>query len=99
MSIPDFRTYSEFVYSLQVRYLSIKRSTLVLATLGPTVAKLEGQVTFGADVVLDVWELLDFDAGRILNYSYEIYSGGEKIAWYDPFEHSHSRVSCDPPSP
>src|SRR2546426_961191 len=41
------------------------------------------------NVVLDVWELLDFDAKRILNYSYEIYRGGEKIAWYDPFEHPH----------
>lgn len=41
------------------------------------------------DIVLDVWELLDFDAGRILNYSYEIYRAGEKIAWYDPFEHPH----------
>jgi len=30
---------------------------LVLATIGPTLAKLEGQVIFENDVVLDVWEL------------------------------------------
>jgi hypothetical protein len=85
--LPDFKTYSEIVYSLQARYTSIQRSTLVLATIGATLAKLEGQITFTGDVVLDVWELVDFEARRIRNYSYEIYQAGEKIAWYDPFEH------------
>lgn len=89
MSLPDFQTYSEIVYSLQARYASIQRSTLVLATIGATLAKLEGQVTFAGDVVLDVWELVDFETQRIRNYSYEIYQAGEKIAWYDPFEHPH----------
>ena len=89
MPLPDFQTYSEIVYSLQARYASIQRSTLVLATIGATLAKLEGQVTFEGDVVLDVWELVDFETRRIRNYSYEIYQAGEKIAWYDPFEHPH----------
>jgi len=89
VSISDFRTYAELIYSLQERYSIVQRSTLVLATIGPTLAKLEGQVTFEGDVVLDVWELVDFEAGRILHYSYEIYQAGEKIAWYDPFEHPH----------
>jgi hypothetical protein len=40
-------------------------------------------------VVLDVWELIDFEAGRIRSYNYKIYSAGEKLAWYDPFEHPH----------
>ena len=89
MPISDFRTYAEFIYSLQERYSIVQRSTLVLATIGPTLAKLEGQVTFEGDVVLDVWELVDFEAGRILHYSYEIYQAGEKTVWYDPFEHPH----------
>ena len=89
MPIPDFQTYGQLIYSLQERYPSIQRSTLVLATIGPTLAKLEGQVTFERDVVLDVWELVDFETGRIRNYSYEIYQAREKIAWYDPFEHPH----------
>ena len=87
MPIPDFLAYGELVYSLPETYPSIQCSTLVLATIGATLAKLQGQVSFASDVMLDVWELVDFDAGRILNYSYEIYRGGEKIAWYDPFEH------------
>jgi hypothetical protein len=39
-------------------------------------------VTFKGDVILDVWELVDFDARRILHYSYEVYRAGEKILWY-----------------
>lgn len=89
MSLINFQAYGELIYSLQSRYPSIQRSTLVLATIGPTLAKLEGQITFAGDIVLDVWELLDFEAQRIRNYSYEIYRAGEKIAWYDPFEHPH----------
>lgn len=87
MPIPDFQTYGTLIYSIQERYTSVKHSTLVLATIGPTLAKLEGQVTFEGDVILDVWELVDFEAGCIRSYSYEIYRAGEKIAWYDPFEH------------
>jgi len=87
--IPDFQTYGELVYTLPERYPSIQYSTLVLASIGPTLAKLEGQVTFIGDVVLDVWELLDFDTRRILNYSYEVYRANEKTLWYDPFEHPH----------
>lgn len=89
MSFPDVKTYGELVYALSERYPIIQHSTLVLATIGPTLAKLEGQITFAKEIMLDVWELVDFDAGRILNYSYEIYRAGEKIGWYDPFEHPH----------
>ena len=89
VALPDFQTYGALVYSLQEQYPSIQGATLVLATIGPTLAKLEGQVTFAGDVILDVWELIDFEAGRIRSYSYEIYRAGEKIAWYDPFEHPH----------
>ena len=89
MSITDFHNYGKLIYSLQERYASVQRSTLVLASIGPTLAKLEGLVIFENDVVLDVWELVDFAVGQIRNYSYEIYQAGEKIAWYDPFEHPH----------
>lgn len=89
MPLPDFQTYGVPIYSLQERYPRILRSTLVRATIGATLAKLEGQVIFADDVVLDVWELIDFEAGHIRSYSYEIYRAGEKLAWYDPFEHPH----------
>jgi hypothetical protein len=90
MPITDFHTYGKLIYSLQERYPSVRSCTLALATIGSMLGKLEGQVIFEGDVVLDVWELVDFAAGQIRNYSYEIYQAGEKIAWYDPFEHPHS---------
>lgn len=89
MPLPDFLAYGELIYSLPEAHPAIQRSTLVLATIGPALAKLEGEVTFEGDVVLDVWELIDLDARRILKYSYEVYRAGEKILWYDPFEHPH----------
>lgn len=57
MSLQDFQTYGALIYTLQERYPSIRHSTLVLATIGKTLAQLEGQVTFEHEVVLDVWEL------------------------------------------
>jgi hypothetical protein len=89
MPITDFLTYGELVYSLQDRYPCVRRSTLVLATVGSTLAKLEGQIAFSGNIVLEVWELVDFDAGCILDYSYEVYQGGTQVLWYDPFEHPH----------
>ena len=89
MPITDFHSYGELIYSLQERFPSVQRCTLALANIGSTLAKLEGQVIFQADIVLDVWELVDFAARQIRNYSYEIYHAGEKVAWYDPLEHPH----------
>ena len=54
---------------LSIRFKSvipeILRSTLALTTICATLAKLEGQDIFADDVALDVWELIDFEAGRI----------------------------------
>ena len=87
MAFPDFQAYNAIVYSLADRHPKISHCTLVLALIGATLAKLEGQITWPGEVVLDVWELVDFQAGRILKYSYEVYKQGEKVVWYDPFEH------------
>lgn len=65
-------TYEEFIYSLPVRYLSIRLSTLVLVPPNLDVAQLTGLIAFGDDIVLCVYELLDFDQGLIEAYRYEI---------------------------
>ena len=52
MAIPDLPAYGELIYALPAKYPSISHSTLVLATIGPTLAKLDGQVTFQGNVVL-----------------------------------------------
>ena len=89
MSAPleDISSYSAYVYAVADRYPFVTGSTLTLALIGATLAKLEGRIDCKAGVHLEVWELVDFAACRIRTYSYEIYREGEKICWYDAWEH------------
>jgi len=50
--MPDFHAYGELIYSPQERCPSIQRSTSVLITIGPTLAILEGQVTWEDSIVM-----------------------------------------------
>jgi len=89
MSAPldDIATYSAFVYALAARHPFVTSSTLALAPIGATLAKLEGRIECRSGIHLEVWELIDFAAKRIRTYSYEVYRGDEKICWYDSWEH------------
>jgi len=89
MSSPleNFESYSVFVYTLGDRHSCVIRSTLSLAPIGATLARLEGRIECQNGVRLEVWELIDFAARRIRTYSYEMYRAGEKICWYDAWEH------------
>lgn len=62
-------------------------STLAVAPIGATLAKLEGRIECRGGIHLEVWELVDFAAKRIRAYSYEVYKGDEKICWYDSWAH------------
>jgi hypothetical protein len=90
MSAPldDVASYSAFVYALAERHSFVISSTLTLAPIGATLARLEGVIQCQNRIHLEVWELIDFAARRIRTYSYEVYRGGEKICWYDSWEHS-----------
>jgi hypothetical protein len=89
MSAPldDIATYSAFVYALAERHPFVMSSTLALAPIGATLAKLEGHVQCQGEICLEVWELIDFAARRIRSYSYEVYRDNEKICWYDSWAH------------
>ena len=89
MSSPfaDIKSYSACIYTLQERHPFVTASTLTLVPIGATLARLEGCIECGRDIRLDVFELVDFQAGRIHTYSYEVYWAGEKICWYDSWEH------------
>jgi hypothetical protein len=89
MSAPleDIAGYSAFVYALRERYPFVILSTLTLAPIGATLAKLEGRIECQGQIHIEVWELVDFVSHRIRNYSYEVYHGGEKVCWYDAWEH------------
>ena len=64
--------YEQLIYTLPARFSSILLSTLVLAPPGLDTARLTGLVTFGDDLVLCVYELLDFEQGVIEAYRYEV---------------------------
>ena len=85
--LEDIASYSAFVYALRERHPFVTGSTLTLAPIGATLAKLEGRIECQGGVHLDVWELVDFALRRIRTYSYEVYRKGEKVGWYDPWEH------------
>jgi hypothetical protein len=89
MSAPldDIASYSTFVYALAERLTFVTHSALTLAPIGATLAKLEGRVECQGGIHLEIWELIDFAAHRIRTYSYEIYRAGEKVCWYDAWEH------------
>jgi len=84
---PAFEEYCSLIVSLPDQFPSIRSSTLTAYTVGPFAAEVEGQVTFEAGYVLDVWELLDLSNRTIRNYSYELNRAGERVWWYDPTEH------------
>ncbi len=85
--LPPFEEYCRLVANLPNQFPSIQSSTLAVYTIGPHVAEVEGQLTFGSGYVLTVWELLDLAALTIRSYSYELDHGEERIWWYDPTEH------------
>ena len=82
-TLDDIASYSAFVYALRERHPFVTSSTLTLAPIGATLAKLEGQIECHGGIHLEVWELVDFAERRIRTYSYEVYRVGEKVCWYD----------------
>jgi len=85
-SLADYET---FVYTIQQDYPSITRSTLILARRGRSTANLTGELRFDNGYRLVVYEILTWDEGPVLiqRYSYEVWSGNEKVYWYDPQPH------------
>jgi hypothetical protein len=91
MALTTLGDYEVFVYSLQDRFPAITRSTLTLIRRGRGMAELRGDVEFEGAVRLGVREYLRFDLEppRLLQYSYEVWRGGEKQYWYDSQPHPY----------
>lgn len=64
--------YEELVYGLTIRFPEIRLSTLVVAPSAYAIARVTGMVALGEDIVLCVYELVDFRQGCILSYRYEV---------------------------
>ena len=80
--------YELYVYGLPIARDSIRQSTLVVARLGATVARVTGELRFERDARLVVWEHVQFgEAGRIVQYGYEVWRGEKQSYWYDSQPH------------
>src|SRR5260221_3898434 len=78
--------YSRVVAELLDRP-GIARSTVAVWSDSPYTGVAEGEVFFKDGIRLRMREELDFEAGLITAYGYEVYRGEERLFWYDDFPH------------
>lgn len=91
MPFPSYAEYEVLIYGLAERYPEqIKSSTLRLFTTSAHTAQVEGEIEFSNGLRLSVREFIDFIPEQILDYSYTVFRGDEKIRWYDPQPHSEN---------
>ena len=81
--------YSRLVAEVLDR-ASILNSTVTVWSDSPFTGVAEGEVFFAHGVRLR--EELDFEAGLITSYGYEVYRGDERLYWYDDFPHPHDQT-------
>jgi hypothetical protein len=65
----------------------IRRSTVAVWSDGRYTGTAEGEVFFSGGLRLRMREELDFDAGLITSYGYEVYRHKTRMYWYDDFPH------------
>lgn len=80
--------YSRFVSELLNRP-TVERATVAVWSDSPYTGIAEGEVFFSQGIRLRIREELDFDAGLVTSYGYEVYRGEERLWWYDDFPHPH----------
>jgi len=78
--------YSRFVAEL-LGQPNVKSSTVAVWSDSPYTGIAEGEVLFMNGLRLRMREEMDFDAGLIISYGYEVYRGEERLYWYDDFPH------------
>lgn len=87
MAFPPRQAYEQFIYSLPATHPEIQSSTLRLYPHSPTTCFVRGSIWFRNGLELRVFEYLDFSDGELLDYSYTVFQGEERIRWYDPQPH------------
>jgi len=80
--------YSYFVTDLLDRP-NVKSTTVAVWSDSPYTGVTEGEVFFTNGLRLRIREEVDFDAGIIISYGYEVYRGEDRLFWYDDFPHSN----------
>jgi uncharacterized protein DUF6516 len=71
---------------------NVKSSTVAVWSDSPYTGVAEGEVVFVNGLRLRMREEVDFDAGIIISYGYEVYRGEERLYWYDDFPHPNDQT-------
>lgn len=87
MPFPTRSEYEQLIYSLPNQSPEVRSSSLRLYTKGRDVAVMRGSLYFQNGLELRVFEVLDFVAACISDYSYTVLRGAERVRWYDPQPH------------
>ncbi len=90
ITLKSLANYSRFVSEL-VHRPTVKRSTVVVWSNSRYTGIAEGDVLFSNGIRLRIREELDFDAGLIASYGYEVYRGADRLFWYDDFPHPNDQ--------
>ena len=86
--LKSLTSYSHYVTEMLHRP-GVDRSTVVVWSESRYTGVAEGEVFFSNGIRFRMREELDFDAGLITAYGYEVYQGTERLYWYDDFPHPH----------
>ncbi len=86
-ALHSVETYENFVYAIRDRHPEIVTSTLVVVRRGPHRCQVQGELQFDRNIVLHVYERLDFIDRKIAYYSYEVHQEASLLYWYDPQPH------------
>lgn len=87
-TLRSLAAYSRFVAELLGCPL-VEHSTVTVWSDSPYTGIAEGDISFADGFRLRLREELDFAAGLITSYGYEVYRQGERLYWYDDFPHPH----------
>ncbi|MBD2428131.1 DUF6516 family protein [Phormidium sp. FACHB-1136] len=79
-------SYSRFISKILDRD-DIEKTTITVWSNSPYSGTAEGEVFFKDGLRLRMREELDFDAGLITSYGYEVYKNETRLYWYDDFPH------------
>jgi len=89
--LKTLKEYSRFVADL-LSQPCIRTSTITVWSDSRYTGIAEGEVFFTNGLRLRMREEVDFDAGIIVSYGYEVYRDGERLYWYDDFPHPDEGV-------
>lgn len=89
--IKSLHDYNYFVAEILNR-TTVERSTVRIWSDSPYTGIAEGEVFFANNIRLRLREELDFDAGLITAYGYEVYRHEDRLYWYDDFPHPNDQT-------